>query len=56
MTDADINLMVVAHSSTRDSAPADIDDPDQTEIDRLTASLDDLDDLTRIRRPIELVL
>jgi hypothetical protein len=58
MIDAGINLTMVARNSTLDSAPADINDPDQAEIDRLTASLDDLDDLSRSRSRglVELVL
>lgn len=49
MISADTNLTMVTHASTFDSALADIDDPDQTELDRLTASLDELDYLSRSR-------
>jgi hypothetical protein len=56
MIDADTNLAMVMHGSTFGGEPADIDDPDPTEIDRLIASLDDLADLNRGRVLVELVL
>jgi hypothetical protein len=49
MISTDASLAMVTHASTFDSAAADIDDPDQAELDRLTASLDDLDCLSRGR-------
>jgi hypothetical protein len=54
MTDAGTNLAAV--DSTFDGASGDVVDPDPTELDRLIASLDDLDDLSRSRKAVELVL
>jgi hypothetical protein len=54
MADAGTNLATV--DSTFDGAPGDVVDPDPAELDRLIASLDDLDDLSRSRKPVELVL
>ncbi|HLK83888.1 MAG TPA: hypothetical protein VKT99_20685 [Xanthobacteraceae bacterium] len=53
MIDADTNLAMAMHGSTLDGEPADIDDPDPAEIDRLIASLDDLADLNRSRALVE---
>ena len=49
MIDTPANLAMPKHESAFDTALAGSDDPAQTELDRLTASLDDLDYLSRSR-------
>jgi hypothetical protein len=49
MIDTHANLTTPVHESAFDTALPDADDPAQAELDRLTASLDDLDYLSRTR-------